>query len=77
MLVMRTDRSFTKLFIVITYALGIYSIMFKRKLPLLHYKNFVSKQVSLQLTKEYLSGLVDACIRTNPEVLEIKPLISN
>ena len=41
------------------------------------YKYFVSKEVSVQLTREYLSSLVDAIAGANPEVLEIKPLIAN
>jgi pimeloyl-ACP methyl ester carboxylesterase len=39
------------------------------------YKNFVSKEVSLQHTTEYLSALVDAVSVTNPEAVDIKPLI--
>lgn len=39
------------------------------------YKNFVSKEFSLKLTKGELSILVDAVSVTNPEALEIKPLI--
>jgi pimeloyl-ACP methyl ester carboxylesterase len=39
------------------------------------YKNFVSKEVALQLTTEYLQGLADLVSETNPEVLNIKPLI--
>lgn len=41
------------------------------------YQHFVSKEVSLQLTKEYMSGLVDLVSATNPEVTEIKPLIAS
>ena len=39
------------------------------------YKNFVSKEVSLQLTRDYLFGLADAISESNPEVLDIEPLI--
>ncbi len=41
------------------------------------YKNFVSKELSLQFTKEYLQSLVDIVSGTNPEVSQIKPLILN
>ncbi len=48
-----------------------------KRLILRSITTFVSKEVSLQLTKEYLSSLVDAVSVTNPEALEIKPLIVN
>ena len=41
------------------------------------YDHFVSKQVVLQLTQEYLAGIVDAASESNPEVLAIKPLIAS
>jgi pimeloyl-ACP methyl ester carboxylesterase len=41
------------------------------------YKNFVSKELSLQFTKEYLQSLVDIVSGANPEVAQIKPLILN
>jgi len=39
------------------------------------YKNYVSKEVALNLKKDQLSVLVDAVSGSNPEVLQIKPLI--
>lgn len=41
------------------------------------FKNFVSKEVAFNRTKEYLSALLDAASSSNPEVLDIKPLIVN
>lgn len=41
------------------------------------YKNFVSKEISLQRTKEDLGVLVEAAAASNPEALQIKPLIIN
>ena len=73
---MRTDRSFTRLLILLIIAPAIW-ISCTKETTAPVYKNYVSKQVSLQLTKEYLSGLVDLVAETNPEVLSIKPLISN
>jgi pimeloyl-ACP methyl ester carboxylesterase len=40
-------------------------------------KNFVSKEVALQLSKEYMSGLVDLAAQTNPEVSAVKPFITS
>jgi pimeloyl-ACP methyl ester carboxylesterase len=39
------------------------------------YTNFVSKEVALQLTQEYMSGLIDLASESNPELSAIKPLI--
>jgi pimeloyl-ACP methyl ester carboxylesterase len=39
------------------------------------YQNYISKELALQLTKEYLLALVDVVSATNPEAAEIKPLI--
>jgi pimeloyl-ACP methyl ester carboxylesterase len=41
------------------------------------YKNFVSKEIALQLTKEYFGGLIDAAADTYPEALFVKPLIAH
>ena len=73
---MRTHRSFTRLLILVFIAPAIIISCTKESTAPV-YKNYVSKQVSLQLTKEYLSGLVDIVAETDPEVLPIKPLISN
>jgi pimeloyl-ACP methyl ester carboxylesterase len=73
---MRTDRYLTRLLILLIIApAAIISCTKEATTPA--YTNFVSKQVSLQLTKEYLSGLVDIVAETNPEVAPIKPLISD
>jgi pimeloyl-ACP methyl ester carboxylesterase len=73
---MRTDRPIIKLLIILFIAQAII-ISCTKETPAPVYKNFVSKEVSLQLTMEYMSGLVDLVSGTNPEVLSIKPLIAN
>ena len=73
---MITDRSFLK-FLTLFFIIPAFILSCSKETPSPVYKNFVSKELSLQLTKEYLSGLVDAVSETNPEVLEIKPLIVN
>ncbi len=70
------NRSCTRLLILLLIAPAIF-ISCTRETTAPTYKNFVSKKVSLQLTKEYLSGLVDLVSGTDPGVLEIKPLIEN
>jgi pimeloyl-ACP methyl ester carboxylesterase len=40
------------------------------------YVNFVSKDVAVQLTEEYMGSLVDVAAVSNPEVAQLKPLIS-
>jgi pimeloyl-ACP methyl ester carboxylesterase len=71
---MRSDKLFMK-FLTQLFILSVFVISCSKEPTSPVYKNFVSKEVSLQLTKEYLSGLVDAVAATNPEVLDIKPLI--
>ena len=73
---MRTNRLFSRLLILLFIAPAIIVSCTKESTTPV-YKNFVSKQVSLQLTKEYLSGLIDIASETNPEVLPVKPLILN
>jgi pimeloyl-ACP methyl ester carboxylesterase len=73
---MRTNRLFSRLLILLFIAPAII-VSCKKEATAPVYKNFVSKQVSLQLTKEYLSGLIDIASATNPEVLPVKPLILN
>lgn len=41
------------------------------------YDHYISSEVRLQLTKEYMSGLVDVIAASYPEVADIKALISN
>jgi len=41
------------------------------------YSYFVSKELSLQFTKEYLTGLIDVVSASNPEVSEIRSLIAS
>lgn len=75
-LLMKLERSILKFFaqLLILSAL-IVSCSKETSAPV--YKNFVSKEVALQYTKEYLSGLVDAVSQSYPEVIDIKPLIAN
>jgi pimeloyl-ACP methyl ester carboxylesterase len=71
---MRYGRSFRKfftLFLIVTALITSCS----KETPSTVNKNFVSKEVALQHTKEYLSSLVEVAAATNPEVLDIKPLI--
>jgi pimeloyl-ACP methyl ester carboxylesterase len=71
---MRTEKSFLKflaqLFILLAFIL---SCSKETTTPV--YKNYVSKELTLQLTKEELNWMVDAASVANPEALEIKPLI--
>jgi pimeloyl-ACP methyl ester carboxylesterase len=73
---MRTGRSFFKLF-TLAFFLTAFFISCSKDTNEPANKYFVSKEIALQLTKEYLSSLVDAVATTNPEVSEIKPLIVN
>jgi pimeloyl-ACP methyl ester carboxylesterase len=72
---MRTNRSFL-IFFALLFIATAFIISCSKETPLPDYNNFVSKEVSLQLTKEYLSGLVDIVAETNPEAIDIKPLIT-
>ena len=73
---MRSDRSFLKLLVpLLLFSALILSCSKETTSPV--YKNYVSKEVSLQFTREYLSSLVDAVSGTNPEVLQLKPLITS
>jgi hypothetical protein len=71
---MRSERSFVK-FLIQLFILSAFVISCSKETTPPVYKYFVSKEVAVQLTKEYLSSLVDAAAGANPEVLEIKPLI--
>ncbi len=73
--VMRYERSFRKFF-ALFLILSAFIISCSKETPSPVNKNFVSKEIALQHTKEYLSSLVDAVSVTNPEVLDIKPLIA-
>lgn len=71
---MRSERSFVK-FLIQLFLLSAFVISCSKETTPPVYKNFVSKEVSVQLPSEYFISLVDAAAAANPEVLEIKPLI--
>lgn len=71
---MRHERSFIRLWAQLLI-LSAFIVSCSKETTSPVYKYYVSKEVSLQLTREYLSGLVEAVALTNPEALEIKPLI--
>jgi pimeloyl-ACP methyl ester carboxylesterase len=73
---MRFERSFLK-FATLSFILSAFIVSCTKETSPPVYKNFVSKEVALQFTKEYLGGLIDAVSETNPEVLPLKPLIVN
>jgi pimeloyl-ACP methyl ester carboxylesterase len=73
---MRTYRPFSKLLALLFIAPAII-VSCTREATAPVYKNFVSKEVALQLKKEYLSGLIDLVSESNPEALAIKPLVGN
>lgn len=73
---MSTHRSYTKLLIISAFISAV-MISCTKENHTPAYKNFVSKEVVAQLDKSYLSGLVDIASVSNPEVLDIKPLISS
>jgi pimeloyl-ACP methyl ester carboxylesterase len=71
---MRSDRYFIKFLIpLILFTVFIISCSKETSSPV--YKYYVSKEVTSQIPKEQLSSLVDAASLSNPEVLQIKPLI--
>ena len=71
---MRFERSLLKL-ATLLFILSSFIVSCSKETSPPVYKNFVSKEVALQFTREYLSGLVDAASETYPEVLPVKPLI--
>jgi pimeloyl-ACP methyl ester carboxylesterase len=73
---MRIERSFLKFFAQLLMLSAVIVSCSKETSPPV-YKYFVSKEVVLQLATEQLNWLVDAASVTNPEVLDIKPLIAN
>ena len=73
---MISERSIVKLLIKL-FILSAFVISCSKETTPPVYKNFISKEVSVQRPKEYLSALVDAAAVANPEVLEIKPLIAH
>ncbi len=72
---MNTIRSILKPFAILLIIILAASCTKEAPAPV--YKNFVSKELALQFTKEYLQSLVDIVSGTNPEVSQIKPLILN
>ena len=72
---MKTIRSILKPSAILLII--ILAVSCTKETPAPIYKNFVSKELSLQFTKEYLQSLVDIVSGTNPEVSQIKPLILN
>ncbi len=75
-IVMRNERYFIKLAsLVLIFSSFIISCTKETADPV--YRNFVSKEVALQLTKEYLGALVDAASEANPEAASVKPLITS
>jgi pimeloyl-ACP methyl ester carboxylesterase len=72
---MRYERSFRKCF-ALFLILSAFIISCSKETTSPVNENFVSKEVAAQRTIEYLSSLVDAVSVTNPEVLDIKPLIA-
>ncbi|MBK7712846.1 MAG: alpha/beta fold hydrolase [Bacteroidales bacterium] len=73
---MRNERYFIKLAsLVLIFSSFIISCTKETADP--DYRNFVSKEVALQLTKEYLGALVDAASEANPEAASVKPLIAS
>jgi len=72
---MRYERSFRKFF-ALFLVLSAFIISCSKETNSPGYKKFVSKELALQRTKEYLSNLVEVAAVTNPEVLDIKPLIA-
>jgi hypothetical protein len=74
LVIMRSERSLLKLLVpLLLYSILIISCSKETTSP--GYKNYVSKEVALTLSKEYLSALVDAVSAANPEASQIKPLI--
>jgi pimeloyl-ACP methyl ester carboxylesterase len=71
---MRSDRSFLK-FLVPLLLFTVLLISCSKETTAPVYKTFVSKEVALTHSKEYLSALVDAVAGANPEASQIKPLI--
>jgi pimeloyl-ACP methyl ester carboxylesterase len=71
---MRCDRSFLKILVPLILFTALI-ISCSKETPSQVYKNFVSKEVALQIPMEQLSFLADAASVDNPEVLQIKPLI--
>jgi pimeloyl-ACP methyl ester carboxylesterase len=71
---MRTEKPFLKLLAQL-FILSSFIISCSKETTSPVYKNFVSKEFCLQLTKGQLSIMVDAASVISPEALEIKPLI--
>jgi pimeloyl-ACP methyl ester carboxylesterase len=71
---MRIEKSFLK-FLAQLFILSAFIISCSKETTSPVYKNFVSKEFCLKLTKGQLSIMVDAASVANPEALEIKPLI--
>ena len=71
---MRSNRSLLKLLVPLLF-LSALIVSCSKETTSPVFKNYVSKEVALTHSKEYLSALVDAVTVTNPEASQIKPLI--
>jgi pimeloyl-ACP methyl ester carboxylesterase len=73
---MNNHRSFIRTWIMLL-SLPVLVISCSKQETTPEYKNFVSKEAALQLSKEYFSGLVDVAAESYPEAQSVKPLIAH